>query len=52
MLRNLASIVGHALILVFSTTGSVWAADFGTGEEAKAMLEKAVAAERGQGKGA
>ena len=44
MLRNLASIIGHALILVLSTTASVWAADFGTAEEAKAMLEKAVAA--------
>ena len=44
MLRNLASVVGHALILVLSTTASVWAADFGTAEEAKAMLERAVAA--------
>ena len=44
MLRNLASIIGHALILVLSTTASVWTADFGTAEEAKAMLEKAVAA--------
>ena len=32
------------MILVLSTTASVWAADFGTAEEAKAMLEKAVAA--------
>ena len=44
MLRNLASVIGHALILVISTTASVWAADFGTAEEAKAMLERAVAA--------
>ena len=44
MLRNLASIIGHALILVLSTTASVWAADFGTAEQAKAMLERAVAA--------
>ena len=44
MLRKLAFVVGHALILVLSTTASVWAADFGTAEEAKAMLEKAVAA--------
>ena len=44
MLRNLASVIGHALILVLSTTASVWAADFGTAEEAKAMLERAVAA--------
>ena len=44
MLRNLASVFGHVLILVFSTTASVWAAEFGTAEEAKAMLERAVAA--------
>ncbi|MBC8020766.1 MAG: chemotaxis protein [Methyloceanibacter sp.] len=42
MLRNLASVVGFALIQVFST--AAFAADFGTAEEAKAMLEKAVAA--------
>ena len=46
MLRNLASIIGHALILVLSATALVWAADFGTAEEAKTMLEKAVAAVR------
>ena len=44
MLRNLASVIGYALILVLSTTAPVWAADFGTAEEAKAMLERAVAA--------
>ena len=44
MLRNLAFVVGYAVILVLSTTASVWAADFGTAEEAKVMLEKAVAA--------
>ena len=44
MLRNLAFVVGYAVILVLSTTASVWAADFGTAVEAKAMLEKAVAA--------
>jgi Single Cache domain 2 len=33
-----------AMILVLSTTASVVAADFGTAEEAKAMLERAVAA--------
>ena len=44
MLRNLAFVVGYAVIQVLSTTASVWAADFGTAEEAKAMLEKAVAA--------
>ncbi len=42
MLRNLASVVAFALIQVFST--AAFAADFGTAEEAKAMLEKAVAA--------
>ena len=44
MLRNLAFVVGFAVIQVLSTTASVWAADFGTAEEAKAMLERAVAA--------
>ena len=44
MLRNLAFVVGYAVIQVLFTTSSVWAADFGTAEEAKAMLEKAVAA--------
>ena len=44
MLRNLAFVVGYAMIQVLSTTASVWAADFGTAEEAKAMLERAVAA--------
>ena len=44
MLRNLALVVGYAVILVLSTAASVAAADFGTPEEAKAMLERAVAA--------
>ena len=44
MIRNLAFVVGYAVIQVLSTTASVWAADFGTPEEAKAMLERAVAA--------
>ena len=44
MLRNLAFVVGYAVILVLSITAPVWAADFGTAEEAKAMLERAVAA--------
>jgi len=44
MLRNLAFVVSFALILVLSTTASVSAAEFGTAEEAKAMLERAVAA--------
>jgi hypothetical protein len=43
MLRNLAFVI-YAVIQVFFTTASVWATDFGTPEEAKAMLEKAVAA--------
>ena len=44
MLRNLGFVVSFALILVLSATASVWAAEFGTAEEAKAMLERAVAA--------
>src|SRR6516162_5082870 len=44
MLRNLAFVVGYAVILVSSTVTLVPAADFGTPEEAKAMLERAVAA--------
>jgi len=43
MLRNLAFVVGYAVIQMLSTTALVWAADFGTAEEAKAMLERAVA---------
>src|SRR5262249_51791414 len=44
MLRKLAFVVGYAVILVSSTVTLVAAADFGTPEEAKAMLERAVAA--------
>jgi hypothetical protein len=44
MLRNLAFVVSYAVILVLSTTASVTAAQYGTAEEAKAMLERAVAA--------
>ena len=44
MLRNLAFVVGYAVILVSSEVTLVPAADFGTPEEAKAMLERAVAA--------
>jgi hypothetical protein len=44
MSRNLTFVVGYAVILVLSTAASVAAADFGTAEEAKAMLERAVAA--------
>ena len=42
MSRNLVSVVGYALILLLSSAASVRAAEFGTAEEAKAMLEKAV----------
>ena len=53
MLRNLAFVVGYAVIQVLSTTASVWAADFGSPEEAKAMLEESSGrGERGQGEGA
>ena len=44
MLRNLAFVVSFALTLVLAATSLVWAAEFGTAEEAKAMLERAVAA--------
>src|SRR6476661_7091494 len=44
MLRNLGLVVGYAVVLVLFTAASVWAADFGTAEEAKAMLERAVVA--------
>ena len=44
MTRKLAFVVGYAVILVFSTVTLVAAADFGTPEEAKAMLERAVTA--------
>ena len=44
MIRNLAFVFGYAVIQVLSITASVWAADFGTPEEAKAMLGRAVAA--------
>jgi predicted negative regulator of RcsB-dependent stress response len=42
MLRNLALVVVYAVFNLLTTTA--WAAEFGTAEEAKAMLEKAVAA--------
>ena len=38
MLRNLAFVVGYAVIQVLFTTASVWAADFGTAQEAKAIV--------------
>ena len=44
MLRKLAFVVGYAVIQVLFITAPVWAVDFGTAEEAKAMLERAVAA--------
>ena len=44
MLRNLTFLVGYAAVLVLLTASSVQAAQYGTGEEAKAMLERAVAA--------
>ena len=44
MLRNIAFVVGLVVFPVLSTAASVWAADFGTAEEAKAMLERAVTA--------
>jgi len=44
MLRKLAFAVGYTAALVLVTVAPVAAADFGTAEEAKAMLERAVAA--------
>jgi Single Cache domain 2 len=44
MFRNLAFVVGYAAPLVLFTAISVPAAQYGTAEEAKAMLERAVAA--------
>jgi Single Cache domain 2 len=39
MLRNLGFVISFALILLLNTIASVWAAEFGTEEEAKAMLQ-------------
>ena len=44
MLRNIGLVVGYAVVLVLFTAASVPAAEFGTAQEAKAMLEKAVVA--------
>src|SRR5262245_65901340 len=44
MLHNLVFVIGYAVILILSTAASAAAAEFGTAEEAKAMLERAVAA--------
>jgi hypothetical protein len=41
---NLAFVVSFSVIQVLSTATLVAAAEFGTAEEAKAMLERAVAA--------
>ena len=43
MLRHLASVVSYAAVLVLFAATSVPAAQFGTAEEAKTMLERAVA---------
>ena len=42
MIRKLAFVVGYAVFQLLATTA--WAAEYGTAEEAKAMLERAVAA--------
>ena len=44
MLRSLVFVVGYAALLVLFAADSASAAQFGTPEEAKAMLEKAVVA--------
>ena len=44
MLRSLAFVAGYAAVLFLLTASSLPAAQFGTAEEAKAMLERAVAA--------
>jgi hypothetical protein len=44
MLRQLAFVMGYAVVVVLFTAGSVTAAQYGTADEAKAMLERAVAA--------
>src|SRR3974390_1919240 len=44
MLRHLAFVVSNAAVLALFAATSVPAAQFGTAEEAKAMLERAVAA--------
>jgi hypothetical protein len=44
MLRNLTFLVDYAAVLVLFAAGSVQAAQYGTAVEAKAMLERAVAA--------
>lgn len=45
-------LTGLAAFCVMGLSGGVWASDFGTAEEAKAMLEKAVAAVKADEAGA
>ena len=47
MSRKLTFIVCYAVIQTLFTTALVWATEFGTADEAKAMLERAVAAVKG-----
>src|SRR5262245_61196854 len=47
MLRNLVLVVSYAAALLLSTVASVAETQFGTPEEAKDMLERAVAAVKG-----
>ena len=49
MMRKLAFVVGYAVIQILSSLALFAAAEFGTAKEAKAMLERAVRSERGQG---
>ena len=44
MSRNFAFVIGYAAVLVLFTAASVPATQFGTAEEAKAMLERVIAA--------
>jgi signal transduction histidine kinase len=44
MSRNFVSVIGYAAALVFFTASPVLTAQFGTADEAKAMLENAVVA--------
>jgi len=52
MVRSFALVAGCVVVLVLFAVGSLLAAQFGTAEEAKALLEKAVAAvkqDKGEG---
>jgi hypothetical protein len=44
MSRNFVSVIGYVVALAFFTASPVLTAQFGTADEAKAMLERAVAA--------